>query len=181
MIPLIISNIENQVDYDFIEDIYNSYNRLMYSEIVKITKDNWAADDILQSVIVKLIGKVQLLHTLNKPRLINYIVAASRNTAYNYMRKRNKISEVSFDDEILSNETKQGEIFDGLLLQESIETVHIAWKALDERYRRVLEMRYFLDNTDVEISAELGIRKNSVRMVLTRARNSLKNEIEKLK
>jgi len=180
MIPLIISSIESQDDRDFLEDIYLSYSRLMYSEIIKIVRDSWAAEDLLQSVVEKLVAKVQLLRTLNKPKLINYVTTASRNTAYNYLRDRRKIVEVPLEDGTLVDIAITGWIDDRLLLQESIKNIHQAWLALNERYRRVLELRYFLDKTDEEISSELGILKGSVRMVLTRARNALRSEMEKL-
>jgi len=44
----------------------------------------------------------------------------------------------------------------------------------------VLGMKYFMEKTDEEMSSELRIEKNSVRMTLTRARNALKAQILKL-
>ena len=44
------------------------------------------------------------------------------------------------------------------------------WDKLDPRSQYVLEARYILDKTDDEIADFLGIKPDSVRMALTRAR-----------
>jgi len=180
MIPIIITSIENNDDRDFMEALYVSYNRLMYSEIKKIVSDSWAVDDLFQTVLEKLIDKIQLLRTFDRPTMINYVSTASRNTAYNYLRDTGKINVISLDDEVLKNIAEQGEIYDRLFLQVSKEIVHRAWKALDKRNQWVLGMKYFMEKTDEEMSSELRIEKNSVRMTLTRARNALKAQILKL-
>ena len=98
MIQLIIQSIENADDCDFIGNLYLNYRRLMHSEVFQITRDKWATEDVVQSVVIKLIDKVQLLRNLSKPELINYIAIASRNTALNYLRSIKKTVDVSYDD-----------------------------------------------------------------------------------
>jgi len=178
MIPLIIQSIESSDDREFMRDVYISYKRLMFSEIVKIVRDYWAADDILQNVIIKLIGKLQLLRTLDTPKLTNYIIVTSRNAAKNHLRSMNKTTEVSYDDEFENDKLYAPEIDERLLFRELHKNVGIAWEKLDERHKQVLELKYLLKKTNVEISKDLGIQPDSVRMLLTRARNSLKAYME---
>jgi len=178
MIPLFILSIESPDDCEFIENLYLSYKRLMFSEILKITGDRWATEDIIQTVIVKLIGKLTLLRTLSKPKLINYIITASRNTALNHLRSLNRVIEVPYEDSIEDIAEYSSEIDNKLLIREQLENVHTAWKKLDNRNKRVLELKYVLEKTNEEISSELGIKPESVRMILTRARNSLKSHMK---
>ena len=56
MIPLIILTIEDPDDRQFMENLYQSYPRLIYSEINKILWDSWSADDVMQTVLVRLIN-----------------------------------------------------------------------------------------------------------------------------
>lgn len=179
MIPIMIVTIENSDDRDFMEEVYLSYKRLMFSEIVKITNDRWAAEDVLQSVVVKLIDKLPLLQTLSKPKLINYIISASRNTAFNHLRSLKRAAEVSYDDEFDNMRNQAPSIDEGLMLSEMLDNIGSAWEKLDERSRRILEMKYVLEKANEDIAKELEIKPSSVRMLLTRARNALKAQIEK--
>lgn len=53
-IPASILAIENESDRDFMENIFFSYQRLIYHEIGSILNDPWSKDDIFQTVIVQL-------------------------------------------------------------------------------------------------------------------------------
>ena len=54
--------------------------------------------------------------------------------------------------------------------EEDLRHMARIWKDLDSRSQYVLEARYILGKNDAEIAAALGLKPNSVRMVLTRAR-----------
>jgi len=176
MIHLIIQSIESPDDRDFMENVYTNYKRLIYATIIKVTKDSWASEDIMQSVIIELIGKLPLLRTFDNPRLINYIIKTSHNTALNYIRPSKKVEEISYDDE--NAEIKQfasdRPIENEVLFREYLKSASFAWEKLGERNRQVLELKYVLGKTDKEIAVALGILTNSVRMTLTRARNTFK-------
>ena len=55
MIPCYILVIEDENDRAFMAELFLQYNRLMYSEIYKIVHDSWVAEDLVQTVLVKLI------------------------------------------------------------------------------------------------------------------------------
>lgn len=56
--PVCIMAIEDDDDREFMQKLYVDYHRLMYSQITKITKDPWAADDVMQTTLVRLIDKL---------------------------------------------------------------------------------------------------------------------------
>ena len=60
-IPASILAIENESDRDFMENIFFSYQRLIYHEIGSILNDPWSKDDIFQTVIVQLINNIDTL------------------------------------------------------------------------------------------------------------------------
>ena len=39
--------LEDDDDREFMQKLYVDYHRLMYSQITKIAKDHWVADDVL--------------------------------------------------------------------------------------------------------------------------------------
>ena len=178
MIPFIIQSIESPDDRGFMESIYNAYSRLMFSEIKKIVCDEWATEDIMHTVVVKLIDKLQVLQTLSKPKLVKYIVSASRNTAYNYLRDNNKITAVAFDDSVDMIIADTPDFDNLLILREEHSSISAAWEKLDEHNKRLLESKYILAQSNKEIADELGIGTESVRTYLARARNALKEIIK---
>lgn len=179
MMPYIILTISNPDERDFMVQLYHSYKRLMYSEISKITVNSWDTEDVLHSVIVKLIKRVDYLQTLPESRLINYIISASKNTALNHIRDQKRGATQSFEDTFDDYEDQAPQLDDRLQFQELKSDAITALKSLDEKSRRVLEMKYILDLPDEEIASALGIKPESVRMTLTRARNKLKDELKK--
>lgn len=179
MIPIIILAIENDDDRVFMEGLYLSYNRLMRSEIYKILKDSWATEDVEQNVLEKLIDKIPLLRTMDRARLVNYIIVSSRNNAYNYLRDNKKITMFSFDDEVDSaNINRDNGSRTPIQLWEASNHLREAWEKLDERSKYVLNLKYTLLKDDAEIARDLGISTPSVRMTVSRARQKLKNVLD---
>lgn len=179
MIPLIILTIEDDDDRDYMSDIYTSYNRLMYSQIQQITNDGWATEDIMQSVLIKLIDKISLLRTLTKPKLINYIITASQNTALNYLRSKSTSADLFYEDELNNVADQTANIEERILFNDVIRDFNNAWELLDDRNKRLLRMKYILDKTNDEIAQELKMKPESVRMALTRARKIIKENMER--
>ena len=176
MIPFVVSTIEDMDDRDFMESLYYSYHRLMYSEIRKILRDTWDVEDVLQNALIRLINKVPLLRTLGRDQLVNYIISTARNTARNYIRDNKRVTEFAFDESIDSLDAAKtsDRALERLELIEMMQAVGEAWAQLDDKYKRVLEMKYILEQSNEEIAAEFDIGVNSVRMLLTRARSKLK-------
>lgn len=177
MIPLIILAIEDEDDRAFAEHLYVTYRRLMLSEIQKIVENAWDAEDVMHSVVVKLIDKLDLLRTLSRANLVNYIITASRNTAISLLREKKKLPAYSFDDLVDSMEEDSMTTEDRVMLELDQEIAHQAWCLLPYEVQSLLSAKYVLEQTDIEISKMLGIQKNSVRMALTRARRTFREQL----
>ena len=92
MLPLVILAIEDENEKAFMTWLYLQYRRLIYSEVRKIVGNTDEAEDLLQSVVEKLIEKVSLLRGMEQSKLVNYIISTAKNTAYNSLRgKEQKI------------------------------------------------------------------------------------------
>ena len=73
MIPYCILVIEDDDDRTFMEQLFVDYHRLMYHEIFKLVHDQWAAEDVMQSTLVRLIDKIPELRLKDRGHLVNYI------------------------------------------------------------------------------------------------------------
>lgn len=179
MIPLIIQTIESPNDREFMEELYLRYNRLMYSECMKVLRDTWETEDVMQTAIEKLIHKIPLLKTLTPSKQINYIITTCRNTAKSYLSKKSRQAgyELSEFDGV---EVGSNSLEEFVIKKHTIEIVNIAWKSVDEKTRDLLRSKYILQASNEEIAESFCIQPNSVRTYLSRARMNVRNKIEEL-
>lgn len=177
MLPLCISAIEDDNDRAFMEHLYYKYQRLMYSVIQRYTKDSWDIEDIFQSTLPNLIDKLALLKTLSNTKRTNYIISTCKNTAINYLEKKRNRNEFSFEDiptqSIFTEDSYQLSINDS----DDVIAFRRAWSKLDDRRQYLLEARYILNKSFDEIALDLNIKPNSVRVAMSRARETAKQLI----
>lgn len=176
MIPYCILVIEDDDDREFMASLYLRYNRLMYDTIIKIAKNPHDTEDILQNALVKLIDKVGLLRSRGRDQLVNYIISTCKTTALDFVNRGLPKNEVSLEEyqERFDLDTDSGyndnmvELH--LIKGEELEALQRVLLQLDSRTRCLLEGYYFLDKPMAELGEELGIKPDSVRMSLARAR-----------
>jgi len=172
MIPVCILAIADESDREFMERVFVQYQWLMYSTTEKIVKDHWSAEDVVQITVEKLIDKIEKLKTLDERRLAGYIVASCKHNAYNELRYRSRHPAFSIDEDWDSDagDDTVHSMEAALIHEDDLRRMVEIWDKLDDRSKYVLEARYILEKSDAEIAEVLGIRPNSVRMALTRAR-----------
>lgn len=181
MFPLIISTIEDANTRSFMERLYLKYNKLMYSQAYQLTQDSYEVEEIVQESLVHLIEKVDLLQTLPRDRLVNYLISTTRYTGYAFFRKKHKVEVVSIDED-------EAAWYDGSAFQEGLdelmiqklegEQLHQVWSHLKERDQLLLNMKYILDQSNETIAEVLGVKPESIRMLLTRAKRNLSIGLE---
>ena len=174
MIPYCILVIEDDDDREFMTRLFQNYNRLMYHEIFQIVRNAWITEDLIQDVLINLIDKVKDLRAKDQKHLVNYIIAASKNKAKNYLRDTRQGVTVSFDDQIDYPDpvNNREEMEQYLIEKHNLNGLTSVWPKLDARSRFLLRGYYILGKSTAEIGVELGIKPESVRMALTRARKS---------
>ena len=86
IIPICILAIEDDDDRAFMAELYLNYRRLMYKEILRIVHNEWEAEDVFQTAIEKLIGKVKELRQKDRDHLVSYLIVTSRHVALNALR-----------------------------------------------------------------------------------------------
>lgn len=174
MLPVCILIIEDESDRTFMSQLFQTYHRLMYSEINQIVPDAWAAEDLLQASLEQLLERIDQLRHKDQRALVSHIAATCRNLARNYMREQSRLASCSLEEQLdlPALENDQSEMEWRLVDADERVTLLRIWPKLDERSRHVLEGRYILKKSDQELAQELGIKPDSIRMVLSRARRS---------
>lgn len=177
MIPVLILAIENDFDRDFMTSLYYDYNRLIYYEVRSIAGASDDIEDLVQETLARLIGKVQLLERLDQKRLAAYIAETAKNVARNHLRRKREpvVPAEDFRNIPDTGESVEEQVIGGLNLQ-GMEKL---WDGLPEDTRTLFRMKYFLHMTNEEIGRALGIKPESVRMRISRARRKVLASLEK--
>lgn len=167
MLPICILAIRDDDDRAYMTRLFVKYQRLMYRTIYDILGDKWTTEDVLQTT----------LRRLEPEGLAGYIAAACRHTAYNAVRDSSRHPWLPLDGEPEVPDERQ-EVEDRVLRRLELDALAQVWPRLDENTRWLLEARYILDYSDGELARELGVKPDSVRMALTRARRKARRLME---
>ena len=179
MIPICILMMEDESDRAFMSDLFAQYQRMMVSEIRKIVKDQWTAEDLMQETLEKLIPKVKELRVKESKRLMNYLITCCRNHALTYLAQQKRRLQVPLEEWDMEDLTQDQQAVEyRLIREEDSAALNRAWLRLDERSRWVLGGRYFEEKQPAEIARDLGIKPGSFRMALCRARRNLNALLE---
>lgn len=170
--PAYILAIEDEDDRAFMEQVFLSYERLMYHEIGKTISDPWQKEDILQTTIVQLINNLSTIRPMPEKVLANYVATAARNAAFTYTRNNSRRKEFltdNFDEsDVFCAYDESPERY--VIRTEEVNFLSAIWADLDDKSRFLLSSRYIQGKSFAEIANELHIKPESARMALTRAR-----------
>lgn len=180
MLLSVVSVIEKEDDRDFIMVLYKKYHRLVYKKVIEKIGVNRDSEDLVNDTFIKLIEKIELLKGLGERELLFYIVETANHLSIDYIRRcsvqRKHIyygnGGDAYDDiaDLVEEQYSYNERIEDLA-----ETILL----LPERDYGLLVSKYYFNKTDSEIAAEIGIRENSVRQYLTRARRRARALMEK--
>ncbi len=174
MIAMLLTQVEEPSDREFLTDMFYDFSRLMYSTAGTFVSECFEKEDIVQEALVRLIGKVDTLRTLKRSALASYIVVTVKHTAINHLRKSSKNGRHILDvyegaaESIPDSEADSMD--ERVILSDNIGKLSKVWPALSEAEKFLLEGKYIAGYSDAELAETLGCKESSIRMKLTRAR-----------
>lgn len=161
----------------FVERLFIARERVIYKTARKYTSSEYDAEEAVQDAMERLMSSVTTLQSLSEAAQTAYLVVAVKNAAINCGRKAAKdrknskyLSEIEY--EMPSPDAKSG-IDEVLIEQDALDRIRASWCKLDEISRSLLEQKYILNMTDMEMACLAGVKESSIRMMLTRARGKL--------
>ena len=152
--------------------IYDQYYAPVKKYVAAMTRDDWAADDIVQEVFLKVQRKFETLD--DGAKLKPWIYRIARNQCFDHFRKVSASKE---------NQTTEDQEIDGIqqpLVQLQLERremsrcVQNKIDLLPDSKREVIIFFDTMDLSHQEVSDILGIRIGAVKVRLHRARKALK-------
>jgi RNA polymerase sigma-70 factor (ECF subfamily) len=155
--------------------LYDHYSGALYNIIVKIVRDEEAAQDILQDAFVKIWKNIDQYEKI-KGTLFTWMLNIVRNTAIDFTRSKHVKNNIQNADSNVSIEIES---------TEAVNLDHIGVKetitSLKPELREVIEILYFKGYTQEEAAEELklplGTLKTRARTAIFKLRELLKDTV----
>lgn len=173
MLPIILLALESDDDRAFVTELYERHKSIMYKQALNILRSRDHVEDVVGDACLAIIDNILLIRTLDGYILRAYIVSIVRNTAINFIARRDRQRKRAYlagDEHLSEVPSDEPDPLSELMWREQVERLMRAIDTLPEHEQGALRMKYLDDLGDVEIAAELGIKVNSVRPCLMRAR-----------
>lgn len=150
------------MDRQEIAKLYDTYSRDVYRLALSYLHSKHDAEDICQSVFLKLLEKnVTLLSGKEKAWLLTCTANACKNHLASFWKKNTQ----ELDSNLVFASPEEQDLWQQLL-------------ALSPRDRALIHLYYYEDYSQEEISKILGITRTAVQTGMQRAREKLRKELE---
>lgn len=151
------------------------YSRKLYPMLRRILKDDEETKDALQDLMAKLWCKRDELDQCRNQQA--YIVTVAKNYCFDLL-KRKRLLNFSENGEQQFFQIESDEVDPDL--KEKFEQVHNVIAKLPEKYREIIRLRDIDGFAYEEIKEMTGMEVSHIRVVLSRARQKVKVEVEKI-
>ena len=167
-------------DMKAFEQFYTEFSPLIYSVLLEITNDSYEAEDLMQECFISALKNINTLKDPLKAKKWLTAIAANKGKDYLKKKKATLLSEeyeYIFDIQEEKNTSLLPE--ESAVLDERSEEIRDIVNSVSEDKRLCLILFYQHEMSIAEISEELGISESAVKSRLFRAREDIKEEVEK--
>lgn len=161
---------EDRAAYGKFVTLYIEYRGLMLGIAYMILGDTRDSEDVVQKSFLKVIGILDAIEEPKCCRTRALLATITERTAIDLYRKRRRHPTVSLRDQHIEYETYDADLHMDLAS---------AMAALPVIYRKVLLLKYYNGFSNREIAASLHMTEVNVRKTIQRAKDKLKNILER--
>ena len=159
-------------------EFYQKYRKEMYTAIYQLLPSS-AVEDALQESMLKLWRKRDLLESKNDKVIKAYCIQTAIHTAYDFLHKKKRQEEHESLDPIEAYtetipDTSQKSLEEIILAKDRIQCVTACIEELPQRSRELIFSRYYMGETDKEISKSMHIPSDRVRSQIYTAKQQLR-------
>jgi len=154
-------------DDAFFEVLYEHYLPLIYGFIYKRCGSKEESEDIVSKTFMKVFCNLKDFNS-KKGSFSSWVYKIANNNLIDYYRKQGRKKEIHIDR--LENEEGIGFNLENNI--DSFFSAEITQKAISElntKYQNILQLKYFAELTNEEISSIMNISVNNTRVIIHRA------------
>lgn len=161
--------------------VIERYQTKLFVYLFRLIGNREEAEDILQDVFLKAYRNLNSFDVERK--FSSWIYRIAHNEAVNHIKRKSLKRFISWDsitsskDKLESSSTEEG-ADKAWIRKETSREIDEAIKKLPFKYRQVLVLRYYSDNSYEEISDIIGRPVNTVGTLINRAKKKLAEELK---
>lgn len=169
------------------ETLLKKYRKSVYYLLLKMVKNADDAEDLTQEAFAKAFNSIEKFDS--KFAFSTWLFRIATNNCIDFIRKK-RVQTISIDSSIEGDDGSsmrfdvKDENLDPnetMLKQQRKRYLNMAIERLPEKYRTLVELRYFRELSYEEVATELSIPLGTVKAQLFRARELLNQELKNLK
>lgn len=161
-------------DKDALEQLYDRYEKILFSFLLKMTEDRTLAEEAMQEVFIK-IWRGTGEYDESKGKFTSWLFTMSRNSAIDLIRKRKKPTVPL--DEIVDMADGDSSVEEKAEWQEQKDQIQTAVERLSIEQQKMIQLFYFKGHTHEAIAEicelPLGTVKSRIRLALGKLKKSL--------
>jgi RNA polymerase sigma-70 factor (ECF subfamily) len=168
MLPMLLAMLEDEDDQRRFLKVHAAYEQKMYRVALQVLKSATLAEDAVQQCWVQIIGHFDQVKQLPWEKVEGYVVVTAKNTALRILEKERRSSPIPENWDPPAPADGTGGYRDLLALI----------RAMPEKYRQVLELKFVLEYSNQEIASLLRMNPATVATYIFRGRNILATRLE---
>ena len=162
------------MDTETFKKVFLPYHKKLYRIAYRIVQDFANAEDIVQDTFIKLWNKKDDLQDIDNTEA--FAIITLRNTCLDFLRKDKNNLQTSYEIDIPETTSllKQIEIND------EADKVKQLINKLPEQQRQVMVLKHWDGYSDEEIEQATGLSSGNIRVILSRARKTIREQFTKV-
>ncbi len=162
------------MDTETFKKVFLPYHQKLYRVAYRIVQDASNAEDIVQDTFIKLWNKRDELDSIDNTE--GFAIIILRNTCLDYLRKTKNDYHTSYEADIPESVSLSAQIE----LRDNAQYVKNLINKLPEQQRQVLMLKHWDGYSDEEIEGMTGLSPGNIRVILSRARKTIKEQYSKI-
>ncbi|MEM6264900.1 MAG: sigma-70 family RNA polymerase sigma factor [Bacteroidota bacterium] len=169
------------------ETLLKKYRKSVYYMLLKMVKNADDAEDLTQEAFAKAFNSIEKFDS--KYAFSTWLFRIATNNCIDFIRKK-RVQTVSIDTPVEGDDgsSMRFDVRDtnedpnqAMLKKQRKQYLALAVKNLPEKYRTLVQLRYFQELSYEEVANELQIPLGTVKAQLFRARELLSQELKSMK
>jgi len=156
-----------------IDEVVRTYQKPLYSFIVRMVENRETADDVFQETWIRVIRHIGSFR--GDSRFTTWLFQIALNQCRNVMRKQSRRSFVDIEDVSQSLAVEPEVDADRILASGKVKKM---LASLPVKMREVLILRYYHDKSEQEIAEIIGTPLGTVKSRIHRATSMLRDKME---
>ncbi|REJ05632.1 sigma-70 family RNA polymerase sigma factor [Halobacillus trueperi] len=155
-----------------LDELMDSHSKKVYLLAYSYVKDQGTAEDITQDVFIKLYNNLSSFR--GEASISSWIYRITVNRAKDILRRR-KLAHLKYPLKYFEQENHTESTEEAYLKESRKEQVLTAILSLPVKYREVLILHYFHDQSIESIRKTINEKENTIKTRLSRGREKLKS------